>query len=277
MNLRESKLYRTMRYVILVLMCAFVVIPIVPVIFTALKTGAEMRETNFLTPPTNWFNFHNFRSAMEMGRLIPAFGNTMFIVAISLLISCTLACMVGYVLQRYTFIGRKVVFNMFAMTMFIPVVTTQVVVFRIIHSMGLVNSRWSVILLYSGVSIVDIYIVSNLLASIPTELDEAGLIDGAGAFKTFFRIIMPLLKPAIVTMAVIKGIGFYNDFYIPNLYLISRHHTLTVALNRFFTIGLSAPFEVLSAAVLIATVPVIIMFLFLQRFIYDGLSGSTKG
>ena len=277
MSLRESRTYKIMRYVVLAVTSAFVFIPVVPVVFLALKTGAEMRETSFLTPPRNFFNTYNFLWAMEIGELIPAFGNTMFIVIAALFISCSLACMVAYVLQRFTFIGKKIVFNMFVLTMFIPVVTTQVVVFRIIHSMGLVNNRLSVILLYSGVSIVDIYIVSNLLNSMSTELDEAGLIDGAGAFRIFFSIILPLLKPAIVTMSVIKGIGFYNDFYIPNLYLINNHQTITVALHRFFTIGLSAPFEVLSAAVLLATIPVIIMFLFLQRFIYDGLSGAVKG
>jgi multiple sugar transport system permease protein len=130
-------------------------------------------------------------------------------------------------------------------------------------------------LLYSGVGIVDIYIVMNILSSIPRSIDEAGLLDGAGYFRIYFSLIFPLLKPAIVTLAVIKGIGIYNDFYIPNLYLIRGAQTLTVALYRFFN-GLSTPFEVVAAAVLMATIPMIVLFLFAQRYIYNGLAGAVK-
>ncbi|MDR2176905.1 MAG: carbohydrate ABC transporter permease [Treponema sp.] len=183
--------------------------------------------------------------------------------------------MVSFVLQRFEFRGKKAVMGAYLLTMFIPVVTTQVVVFRIIYALGLVNHIGALILLYSGVSIVDIYIVMNILNTIPRSLDEAGLLDGAGYFRIYFSIILPLLKPAIVTLAVIKGIGIYNDFYIPNLYLIRGAQTLTVALYRFFS-GLSTPFEVVSAAVLLATVPMLALFLFCQRYIYNGLAGAVK-
>jgi multiple sugar transport system permease protein len=106
-------------------------------------------------------------------------------------------------------------------------------------------------------------------------LDDAGLLDGASYFRIYFSIILPLLKPAIVTLAVIKGIGVYNDFYIPNIYLIRGAQTLTVALYRFFS-GLSTPFEVVSAAVLLATIPMLALFLFCQRYIYNGLAGLVK-
>jgi multiple sugar transport system permease protein len=273
--LTESKLYKTLRYVLLVLAAAFVIIPLVPILFMAFKTGVEFRETSVFKSPANWFNLYNFAYAIRVGNLFSALFTTLIVLAVSLFFSVNFCCMVSFVLQRFDFRGKKLVTGAYLMTMFIPVVTTQVVVFRIIYAMGLINNIGSIILLYSGVGIVDIYIVMNILNTIPKSLDEAGLLDGAGYFRIYFSIILPLLKPAIVTLAVIKGIGIYNDFYIPNLYLIRGAQTLTVALYRFFS-GLSTPFEVVSAAVLLATIPMLVLFLFCQRYIYNGLAGAVK-
>jgi multiple sugar transport system permease protein len=273
--LSESKLYQTLRYILLVLAAAFVIVPLIPVIFMAFKTGVEFRETSVFKAPENWLNLYNFAYAVRVGRLFSALFTTLAVLAVSLFFGVNFCCMVSFVLQRFEFRGKKLVMGAYLLTMFIPVVTTQVVVFRIIYALGLINHPGSLMLLYSGVGIVDIYIVINILNSIPKSLDEAGLLDGAGYFRIYFSIILPLLKPAIVTLAVIKGIGIYNDFYIPNLYLIRGSQTLTVALYRFFS-GLSTPFEVVSAAVLMATIPMLILFLFCQRYIYNGLAGAVK-
>jgi multiple sugar transport system permease protein len=273
--LSESKLYKTLRYILLVLGAAFVIVPLIPVLFMAFKTGVEFRETSVFKAPGNWLNMYNFAYAIRVGRLFSALLTTLIVLAASLLFSVNFCCMVSFVLQRFEFRGKKIVMGAYLLTMFIPVVTTQVVVFRIIYALGLINHIGSLILLYSGVGIVDIYIVMNILNTIPKSLDEAGLLDGAGYFRIYFSIILPLLKPAIVTLAVIKGIGIYNDFYIPNLYLIRGAQTLTVALYRFFS-GLSTPFEVVSAAVLLATIPMLALFLFCQRYIYNGLAGAVK-
>jgi multiple sugar transport system permease protein len=271
----ESAFYKTLRYIFLFCALAFVVIPLIPLIFLAFKTGNEFRGTSYFQPPASWLNFYNFSYALRVGHLLESLVTTIIILAVSLFFSVSFACMVSYVTERFDFKGRKAVMLLYAMTMFIPVVTTQVVVFRIIWTMGLVNKIGSLMLLYSGTGIVDIYLVHNLLRTIPRDLDEAALLEGCGYFSIFFRIILPLLKPAIVTLAVIKGIGIYNDFYVPNLYLIRGSQTLTLALYRFFA-GLSTPFEVVSAAVLMATIPVIVLFLFAQRYIYNGLAGAVK-
>lgn len=271
----ESKTYKTVRYIILILATAFVIVPLVPLFFMAFKTGIEFASSSIFKPPSNWLNMYNFAYAIRVGEMFKSFFITLAVLTVSIAISVNLACMVAFALQRLDFKARKIVMLLFLLTMFIPVVTTQVVVFRIIHQLHLINSIGSLILLYSGTGIVDIYIVTNLLNTIPKELDEAGLLECANYFRVYFSLILPLLKPAIITMAVIKGIGIYNDFYIPNLYLIRGTKTLTLALYRFFA-GLSAPFEVVSAAVLIATIPVIILFLFAQKYIYNGLAGAVK-
>lgn len=272
---KESKAYRILRYVFLILSSIFVFIPIIPLIYMAFKTGAEYSSTSVLVPPKNWLNFYNFRYAIRVGNLGKALLNTGLILAISLTIQITFTAMVSYVLSRFNFWGKKIVMTVFTLTMFIPVVTTQTVVFQIIYRMGLVSTIWSVILIYSGVTIVGIYIMLNLLASISKELDESALIDGASYFQIFVRIILPLLKPACTTILILNGISSYNDFYIPNLYLRKDVQTFTVALYKFFG-STATPFEIVAAAILLGIIPIGIAYLLLQKYIFYGLAGAIK-
>ena len=272
---RETKLFKTIRYIFLIASCLFVIIPMVPLIFMAFKTGAEYSSTGVLEAPKNWLNFYNFEYAIRVGNLGKALINTVIILAISLTIQIVCTTMVSYVLHRFNFFGKKLIMTLFTLTMFIPVVTTQTVVFQIIYRMGLVNKSSSVILLYSGVGIVGIYIMFNILESIPKDLDEAALVDGANYFSIYGRIVLPLMKPACTTLLILNGIGYYNDFYIPNLYLRKDVQTFTVALYQFFG-AMSTPFEIVSAAILIGIVPILIVFLFMQKYIYYGLAGAVK-
>ena len=271
----ETKLYKAFRYFFLIASCLFVIIPLVPLLFMAFKTGAEYSATPVLTPPKNWLNFYNFAYAIRVGHLGRAFLNTAFILTISLGIQMVFTTMVSYVLHRFNFKGKKIIMTLFTLTMFIPVVTTQSVVFQIIYKMKLVSTVWSLILLWSGVGIVGIYIMFNLLESISKELDESALVDGASYFTIYRRIVLPLLKPACTTLLILNGIGYYNDFYLPNLYLRRDVQTFTVALYKFFG-NMATPFEIVSAAILIGIVPIGIAYLFMQKYIYYGLAGAIK-
>ncbi len=272
---KESLAYKIIRYVFLIIASLFVIIPLVPLIFMAFKTGAEYSSTSVLEPPASFLNTYNFVYAIKVGKLGQAFVNTAIILVISLTLQVTFTSMVAYVLHRFDFFGKKVVKLLFTLTMFIPVVATQTLIFRMMYAVKLINTMWSVIILYSGVGIVGIYIMLNQLDSISRELDEAALIDGAGYFRTFFKIVFPLMKPACTTLVIINGIGLYNDFYIPNLYLNRDVQTFTVALYKFFG-SMATPFEIVSAAIIIGMVPIMIVFIFLQKYIYNGLAGSVK-
>lgn len=271
----ETTVYKIVRYVFLVLASIFVFIPLIPLIFMAFKTGAEYSSTSVLEAPKSFLNFYNFAYAVRVGNLGKAFLNTAIILTISLALQVTGTAMVAYVLSRFDFFGKKVVKMLFTLTMFIPVVATQNLIFRMMYAVKLVNTMWSVIILYSGVGIVGIYIMLNQLDSISKEIDEAALIDGAGFFRTFVQIVFPLMKPACTTLIIINGIGLYNDFYIPNLYLNRDVQTFTVALYKFFG-SMATPFEIVSAAIIIGMIPIMIVFIFLQKYIYNGLAGSVK-
>ncbi len=273
--MKESKMYKTLRYIFLIGACIFVVIPIIPLLFMAFKTGTEYASTGVFTPPKNWLNTYNFAYAIRVGKLGQALFNTAIVLTISLSIQILFTTMVSYVLHRFEFFGKKVVMTLFTLTMFIPVVTTQTVVFQIMYKLNLVNKMPSVIILYAGVGIVGIYIMFNLLASIGKDLDEAALIDGANYFTIYRVIILPLLKPACTTLLILNGIAYYNDFYIPNLYLRKNVQTFTVALYQFFG-NMATPFEIVSAAILLGIIPIGIAYLFLQKYIFYGLAGAIK-
>ncbi|MBQ4256691.1 MAG: carbohydrate ABC transporter permease, partial [Oscillospiraceae bacterium] len=142
----ESPLYKVVRYVFLVLASIFVLIPLIPLVFMAFKTGAEYSATSVLTPPSNWLNFYNFKYAINVGHLFKAFLTTAVILVISLALQILFTCMVSYVLHRFDFRGKKVVQTAFTLTMFIPVVATQTLVFRMMYAAKLVNTMWSVVI-----------------------------------------------------------------------------------------------------------------------------------
>jgi raffinose/stachyose/melibiose transport system permease protein len=271
----EGKLFKFFKYIFLFFGCFFVVIPLIPLIFMAFKTGAEYSTTSVLEAPKSFLNFYNFEYAIRVGNLGKALMYTIIIIAISMLIQILFTCMVSYVLHRFNFVGKKVVKTLFILTMFIPLVTTQTVVFKIMYWGELVNTMWSVIILYSGVGVIGIYIMLSLLDSISKELDEAALIDGASYFYIFFKVVLPLLKPACTTLLILNGISLYNDFYIPNLYLNTEVQTFTVALYKFFG-STATPFEIVAAAILIGIIPIGIVFILLQKYIYYGLAGAIK-
>ena len=272
---KESKGFQAFRYIFLVLSSVFVLIPIVPLIYMAFKTGAEYTETSVLTPPKNWFNMYNFAYAIRVGNLGKALITTVVVLAISLTLQILFTTMAAYVLHRFEFKMKKIVTSLFTLTMFIPLVTTQTVVFQIMYKLKLVSTIWSVIILYSGVGCVGLYIMFNLLDSISKELDEAALVDGANYFTIFHKIIFPLLKPACTTLLILNGISYYNDFYIPNRYLRKDVRTFTVALYKFFG-NTATPFEIVAAAILIGIIPIGIVYIFMQKYIFYAMAGAVK-
>jgi multiple sugar transport system permease protein len=143
--------------------------------------------------------------------------------------------------------------------------------------LGLFNTRWSAIALFLGTDIISIYIFRQFIRSIPRDLDEAAAIEGASTITIYWRIILPLLKPAIATVVIIKGITIYNEFYIPFLYMPSRDLGVVSTTLFRFQGPFGSEWEVISAGVILVILPTLAIFLALQRFIYSGLTaGATK-
>ncbi|WP_188594052.1 carbohydrate ABC transporter permease [Paenibacillus silvae] len=279
MNVNQFKytIASVMKYASLILAAFIALLPIVVILFASLKTNAEYANSSPLAPPANWLNFANYAKAFVDGNMLVGFKNTIIILIISIVGATLTGSMIAYVLDRFKFNGKKIMVAAFLLATLIPSVTTQVATFQIINALDLFNTRWAAIVMYLGTDIIAVYIFLQFLGSISSALDESAMLDGASYFTIYWKIILPLLKPAIVTVIIVKGVNIYNDFYTPFLYMPKTDlQVISTALFKF-----KGPFgsqwEVISAGIMIAIIPTMIIFLLLQKYIYNGFAqGSVK-
>ena len=272
----RASIAATGKYTSLVLGCLAALIPLLVVVLTALKTKEDFATSGPLDLPTS-FTLANFAEAFTKADMASAFVNTTIILVVSITGTILIGTMAAYAIDRLTFRFKKLIVGLFLLAALVPGVTTQVATFQVVNTLGLYNSRMAPIALFMGTDIVSIYIFVQFMRSIPVSLDEAATLDGANHFRIFRSIIFPQLKPAIATVVIIKGVAIYNEFYIPFLYMPGADlGVISTSLFRFKG-PLGTQWEVLSAGAIIVIVPTLIIFLLLQRFIYNGLSaGATK-
>lgn len=274
---QKEVLFAALKYLVLILLVLVFIIPILTVFFAAFKTGNEYATTSVLALPQSFFNFENFNTVFKDGNMLNGFKNTVIILVFSLVGAVLSGSMAAYIFSRFKTKVSKFVNGMFLVAVMIPGIATQVATFQIISALGLFNSRLAPIILYFGTDIMTIYIFLQFLDNISVSLDESAIIEGANYFQIFFKIILPLLSPAVVTVLITKGVGIYNDFYTPFLYTPNAD-LLTLSTTLFkFKGPYGSHWEIISAGIIIIMIPTLIVFLTLQKQIYNGLvSGSVK-
>ncbi|MEO8606546.1 MAG: carbohydrate ABC transporter permease [Chloroflexota bacterium] len=262
----------SLKYLSLVLGCIAVLLPLVVIFLAAFKTEQEFYKSPVFSLPSSFLNFQNFTDAFTGGQMLQGFGNTTIILVFSCVGTILIGTMTAYVLSRFNFRLNAVVSGLFLLAALIPGVSTQVATFQIVSGLGLFNKIGSNIILNLGTDVISVYIFLQFLNGIPRELDEAALIDGASFLDVYWRVILPLLMPAIATVLIIKGVAIYNDFYTPFLYMPGKGlGTISTSLFRF--IGpFNAHWQVICAGVVITIIPTLVIFLFLQKYIYNGLT-----
>ncbi|QJD82248.1 carbohydrate ABC transporter permease [Cohnella herbarum] len=272
--------YRTRSLPLLYLLFAFitaiVLFPILINVFTAFKTPGDLMNSSPLALPKEW-NFGNLKSAFEKGNMLVGFKNTGILVLVSVFLNTILGAMTAYVLNRFDFRFKRVIMSLFIVAMVVPFYTTEVARFQIIKGFGLYDSIGAPLLIYAGTDLLQIFIFLQFIEKISSQLDESAMIDGASYVGIFTRIIFPLLLPASATLGIIKAVDIMNDMYIPYLYMPSKElHTLSTSLMSFVGQRASS-FEQLSAAILIVMIPTLLLYLFLQRYIFTGITaGAVK-
>ncbi|MER6407447.1 carbohydrate ABC transporter permease [Streptomyces viridosporus] len=268
---------RALVHLSLVLAALVVLLPLTVVLLTSLKSSGEMANgSGALTLPDDPLNLDNYVTAFRDGRMLSAFGNTAVILVAAVGGTVLIGSMTAYAIDRFPFRFRKLVVALFLLAALVPGVTTQVATFQIVNGLGMFDSLWAPIALHMGTDIVSIYIFLQFIRSIPVSLDEAARLDGAGAFTVYRKVILPLLKPAIATVVIVKGINVYNDFYLPFLYMPSEDlGVISTSLFRFKG-PFGAHWETISAGAVLVILPTLIVFLFLQRFIYNGFTRGRR-
>lgn len=265
-----------LKYTFLVICCLMVIIPLLVVLIGAFKTHEEYVGTNVFTPP-EVPQFTNFETAFIEGDVLRGLFNTAIILAVSCFGTIVTGTMTAFVLQRFSMVFTKLVKAVFLFAALLPNISMQVTVFQIVSKLGLYDSLAAPCILYIGTDIVSIYIFIQFLDNISISLDESAILDGASYLRVYWSIILPMLRPAIATVLVIKFVSIYNDFYTANLYMPSDDlAVVSTALYRF--IGpYGAKWEVIFAGIIICIIPSLIIFLSLQKFIYSNLvAGSVK-
>lgn len=280
LGLKAKQLIITIcKYVLLVFSAFVALVPIVSCVITAFKTEEEYANTNVMTPPENWLNFDNFITAWQQADMGRAFLNSFIILVCVLSGSILISSMLAYVLSRFKFHGNGLIRNLFTIATLIPGIATQVTVYQIMTSLHLVNSMPGYIILMMGTDVITIYIFLQFFENLPVSLDESAILDGCSYFGVFFKILFPLLKPAVVTSAILKGVSTYNEYYMANLYLQDKTRYQVVSTSLFvFTGPMGSQYNYICAGVLITIIPALIIFLLCQDQIYSGMAaGAVKG
>lgn len=267
------------KYLSLVFFSFVAVIPVISCVITAFKTDTEYQQTNVMTLPENWLNFDNFIQAFQKANMGRAFFNSTLILICVLIASVFIGTQLAYVLNRFKFPGNNLIRNLFLFASLLPGVAMQVSLYEIMYNLHFINSLIGYIIVMCGTDVISIYIYIQFFENIDISLDESAIVDGANYFTIFYRIHLPLLKPAIVTSCILKGVGTYNEYYMANLYLQDKKLYPTVATSLYTFVGpLGSQYNLICAGVIISLLPALILFILCQDQIYSGLTaGAVKG
>lgn len=264
------------KYGLLIIGAVVALLPVLVVFIGSFKTNDEFLNSGVLSLPQEW-TIENYQRAFVEGDMLVGFKNTLIIFIVSMIGKLILGSMFAYAIHRFEFRFKKIIMALFMAAMLIPGITSQVATFQIINSMGLFNTIWSVIILNLGTDVISIYIFLQYLDEISVSLDESAIIDGASYFTVFSRVILPNLRAPMITILVISGVAIYNDFYNPFLYMPSRELKVISTALFAFKGPYGTNWPVILAGVVIVIVPILVLFLLLQKYIYNGVAGSVKG
>ncbi|MDF2594921.1 MAG: carbohydrate transporter permease [Clostridia bacterium] len=267
-----------LKYLISIGIVCLVLGPILVILFASFKTKGDMVTSSpLLLPALSKITFDNYERVLGNKMLLSAFKNSFFIVLISVFFNVLLGSVTAYCLERFDFKFKRIIFALFIMGMMIPTFVTEIARFKIIQSLGLYNTLGAPIIIYIASDLMQIYIYRQFVAKIPVSLDESALVDGCSYFRLFAQIIFPLLAPATATLIIIKSVTIINDMYIPYLYMPNNKlKTLTTFLMDFAG-AQQGSWQRLSAAIVIVLIPTVLIYIFFQKYILEGISaGAVK-
>jgi len=275
MNFNQRIAYKIIKQIIACILSGIVIIPFLVILVNSFKTESEAALMDLSLP--NSFRWENYSVAIERGKLITSFFNSSLYSVTSTIISVIINAMAAFVLSRRR--TRLNQFLYFFMILGIMLPTNYIALIKVMQILHLLNTRIGIILLYTAINVpFGTFILYGFVETIPRELDEAGVIDGANPIQLFFRIVFPLLKPAIVTVALLTFMGIWNDFMLP-LYVLNRasHWPMTLAVYNFFG-QYQSEWNLIFADIVLTCLPVFVVYLLGQKWIVSGMiAGAIKG
>ena len=225
---KESRLSTFATHLVLGLWAIAVVFPMAWMIYSSLKTDQELFFSPWALPKT--LQWDNFVRAWNDARVGDFFVNTLIVVIPALIFTLIIAAMAAYVLARYEFIGNRFLFYLFLMGMLFPIFLALVPLFSLVNTLGLLNTYFGLILVYIAYSLpFTIFFLVGFFKTLPSELPEAAIIDGANQYQVFFLVMLPLAAPGLLSMAIFNFLGMWNQYVLPlvlvsdeNKYMLSQ-------------------------------------------------------
>ena len=265
-------------HLILILVSFVWIYPFIWMVSASFKTQDEIFSQGLNLIPKN-FNFDNFIRAWNNANFEAYFLNSIIVTVSTVLLVLILSAMMGYVMGRYEFKGKKAVLLIFLASMVIPLGFTIIPIYQAIKALGLMNTRLGLILAESGGShIIFILLFAGFFKEIPKELEEAAIMDGYGFLRIFINIMLPLSKPIIGSVVIMQFIWTWNSFLLPLVLTLSKEGLRTLAVGLYAFKGeYVVDWTGIAAGGTISLIPIIIVFVVLQKYFVEGIAGSIKG
>lgn len=265
------------KYLVSLLVCGIYLCPVYVLVIMSFKgiTDGSSR----LALPNVWY-LKNYVDVFAGSELLRALKNTCIITAVTILIEVIVSCMAAYPLSRNRSRKNQIVQMIIMGVMMIPSLSILVGVYSTLVSLHAVSTYWGIIIVSAAFGLpMPIFLYTNFISAIPRSLDDAAAIDGCNALQTFFKIILPQLKPVTVSIIILNGVGMWNE-YGYSLYILQKPkmYTLTLMIAQYFSSSAVSDLNGAAAAACVAIAPVIIIYLFLQKYFVQGqIDSAVKG
>jgi len=272
-----DKVVGSISHTLLTIWSLIVILPLLWTLMSSFKTSSEIFSSPF-SLPSHW-NFHNYANAWTSAGIGSYFVNSIIVVVGAMVLTMVLGAMCAYVLARFRFFGNRAIYYLMLAGLTFPIFLAIVPLFFVLKSIGLLNTLPGLILTYAAFALpFTVFFLVSFFKTLSQSIAEAAAIDGAGEWRTFFQIMLPMARPGLATVAILNYVGLWNQFLLPvALNTDPDKYVLTQGMASFASqAGYAVDFGALFAAVVITVLPVLVIYLVLQRQLQGSVSPGTN-
>ena len=270
----------TLLTVIFTIISVLYVYPIILVVLNSFKKKAYISKAPFALPTGKTFvGIENYIRGIEKTGLIAAFGWTLFITVLSVAVIILCCSMTAWYIVRVKNVATKIIYTACLIAMVVPFQMEMYTLSKIANMLHMDNP-WGIIIIYLGFGAgLAVFMFTGFVKSIPLEIEEAAMIDGCTPLQTFFKVVMPIMKPTYISVGILETMWIWNDFLLPYLVLdIKKYKTISIVIQYMKGSYGSVDMGAIMAALILAVIPVIIFYLSCQKYIIKGVAaGAVKG